>query len=425
MIKTIISYLKKAIKLIVFFLFAVFTFNSCDLDELLEDDEKNEFLVTEAEARISAGNLLFPPREPQGNMAITLRAGDYTDSKDIATTHTIRGNQSDALFYIINYVDGGFVILSADKRVEPVLAYSSLNEFSMREESYPPGLVDWLEEYASLIIDIRRENLQPSEEVSLMWRLIINDVINVDFLDIISCPIGEEQYIEKKILLKSKWGQGCGYNAALTDSCTVRCDRPPVGCVATAVAQILKYHADNGWNGSYTLASGFNAPQLNWAGMPLTGVDENNHGHIHLLMSHLGPMLDMSYSCSGSGAGITKALDAFKNNFSFSTAKIRDINSITDYNYVISDLKNNRPVYMRGRETKTTETLEGEIKKTYSGHAWVADGYSQLFRCGDGFIANNYMIHMNWGWGGSSSDGFYLKKEGRFEEDRKIIWDIK
>jgi hypothetical protein len=421
---TFISILKKALKLIVLWLIAIFTFISCDLDSL-RDDEVNEFFVSEEEARLTAENLLFPPRDPPGSRAITLRSSDFTDRKEILEVHTIRGGQNSAVFYIINYRGGGFVIISADKRVEPVLAYSGFNEFSMREESYPPGLVDWLEEYVSLVIDVRRENLQPSETIRLMWAQILSGPFNAGFLDIISCPLGEEQYIEKKILLKSKWGQGCGYNAALADSCTVRCDRPPVGCVATAVAQILKYHADNGWNGSYKLASGANAPQLNWAGMPLTGVDENNHGHIHLLMAHLGPMLDMSYSCSGSGSGISKALDTFINNFSFTTAKIRDINTNADYSFVLSDIKNDRPVYMRGRESKTTETLEGEIKKTYTGHAWVADGYSQLHKCGEGFVPNNYMIHMNWGWGGSSADGFYLKKEGRFEEDRKIIWDIK
>ncbi len=416
--------IKKTIKFLAIFAFFTTLFISCDLDSLL-DEEDDEYFVSQPDARMIAGNLLFPEREPRDTTTLRLYIDDYTLTKDISTINAIYATQNDPVFYIINYTGGGFVILAADQRVEPVLAYSPTNEFILGEQSYPPGLVDWLEEYVSLIIEVRRENLQPSERIESMWRFLNAGRFNVDFLNILSCVEGEEEFIEKKILLDTKWGQGCGYNAALADSCTVRCDRPPVGCVATAVAQILKYHADDGWNGSYTMANGNPGPTLNWSGMPLTGVNENNHGHIHFLMAHLGPMLSMSYSCTGSGASIDNALTTFTNNFSFSTAKKRSINSISDYSYVLSDIKKNRPVYMRGRETKTEENLEGEIKKTYSGHAWVADGYSQLFICGEGFIANNYKIHMNWGWGGSNADGFYLKKEGRFEENRQIIWDIR
>jgi hypothetical protein len=393
---------------------------SCDLENLITDQD--EYLVTEEEALSYAQNLLFTSRMPRDTTTLILTKEDYTERKNIENITPIYAEQRDPVFYIINFNQGGFVLLSADKRMDPVLAYSYNNRFLRNQESHPPGLVDWLEEIAQIIIDIRRENGRATEEVEKKWVAVLQPV-SIDFLGILFCP--DEDYIAIKILLETEWGQGCGFNENLEDSCSSRCNRPPVGCVATAVAQIAKYHADrsNTWNGTYTLANTAIRLGMDWAGMPLTGVDENNHGDIHYLMADLGPLLKMDYSCSGSGANINDAHATLKNNFPFSNATKRDLKSAADYSVVLNDIKNNRPVYMRGRTLKSTEILKGEIIKTYSGHAWVADGYSQMYDCEAGFL-NDYMIHMNWGWGGSS-DGFFIKKEGKFEEDRIAIHNIR
>jgi len=48
------------------------------------------------------------------------------------------------LYYIINYKDnGGFVVLSADKRCMPILAYSDKGFFN--KENISGGLRDWIE----------------------------------------------------------------------------------------------------------------------------------------------------------------------------------------------------------------------------------------------------------------------------------------
>jgi len=279
--------------------------------------------------------------------------------------------------------------------------------------------------YASLVIRIRNKEIELNIEESLLyWSNLLAFNINILFLNIRTCFIDEEDYIERKVLLETRWNQGCGYNDWLADSCNnFFCNRPPVGCVATAMAQILKYHADNGWDGNYILANGTDSPFINWENMPLTGVNVNNNGHIPLLMLHLGQMLDMIYSCDGSGAYSSDAQTSFINNFSFSNATLKVINSASDYNVVFADIFNDLPVYMSGRK-EVTELLENdEIRIRYPGHAWVADGYSQLYRCGEGFIDNQFELHMNWGWGGFG-DGYYVKKEGLFELRRNVIHNI-
>jgi len=422
--KKIITILKKVLSGINFriwalsLLAALFAY-SCDLESLITDDE--EYVVSEEEAMAYAENLLFPSRLPADTTTLILNREDYTESKTIEEIRAFSAGQRNPVFYIVNYRGGGFAIISGDKRMDPVLAYSQINTFELDLPIYHPGLVDWLEEIARIIIDLREENERPTEVIAAKWEAIVVPV-SIDFMGILFCP--DEDYIAIKILLETEWGQGCGFNANLLDSCSSYCDRPPVGCVATAVAQIAKYHADNSnWDGTYTLANTALRIGIDWAGMPLTGVNASNHGDIHFLMADLGPLLNMDYSCSGSGANINDALATLRNSFPFSNATRRDLDSASDYNVVLNDIKNNRPVYMRGRTTKSEENLKGEIVKTYSGHAWVADGYSQRYDCELGFL-NEYMIHMNWGWGGSA-DGFFIKKEGKFEEDRMAIHNIR
>ncbi len=408
---------KKALKLLALLLLIPVFFTSCD-EEALFGTTDDDFFLSEEDAIMAAQNILYPEHEPMDTSTVVLFEEDYTVSKQVNTIHPITGGTDKALFYVVNYQGGGFVLLSAEKRVNPILAYSSQNDFPLREDTYPPGLVDWLEEYADMIIEARRLEIEPSDNLSRVWSELISNTINADLINMLFCT--EDEYITKKVLLDSEWGQGCGFNAELEDSCSVRCNRPPVGCVATAVAQILKYHADNDWHGNYILDNGHVAPPLDWSGMPLADVDQNNHGDIPVLMADLGPMLSMSYSCTGSGASVTNAHSTFTNNFGFETATLIDVN----YSITLSDIQNNRPVYMRGRESSTEENLKGEMETTYSGHAWVADGYSRLWVCGEGY-ADDYKIHMNWGWGGSNYDGFFLKKDGRFDENRQIIHNIR
>ena len=52
-------------------------------------------------------------------------------------------NDTNPSYYIFNYVGGGFAIISADRRIEPVLAYSPTSSFNVTG-NLPPGLTNWL-----------------------------------------------------------------------------------------------------------------------------------------------------------------------------------------------------------------------------------------------------------------------------------------
>ena len=104
-------------------------------------------------------------------------------------------------------------------------------------------------------------------------------------------------------------------------------------------------------------------------------------GDISHLLFRLGDsdLVDMEYGCDVSGASTDDALKTFKK-LGYRNARKISYNSAT----AISEIKNNRPVYIDGSDTYTdTEQRRCFLwwcwtttNRTYNaGHAWVLDGY--------------------------------------------------
>lgn len=84
----------------------------------------------------------------------------------------VKDEDDEIVYYINNYSEGGFVILAADTRSIPVLAYSFDNNFDTSAGDYPGGLVEWLVFAKNQIKEIRTKELSQPEEFVEMW----NDV---------------------------------------------------------------------------------------------------------------------------------------------------------------------------------------------------------------------------------------------------------
>ena len=71
----------------------------------------------------------------------------------------VQDQQGVAAYYIFKYGDNnGFVVVSADERVYPVLAYSPKG--SWEEEKPSPAVVDWMGVYLKQIEDVRSNNIK-------------------------------------------------------------------------------------------------------------------------------------------------------------------------------------------------------------------------------------------------------------------------
>lgn len=314
--------------------------------------------------------------------------------KKIVDARTIM-DEGKPSFYIFNYQNGGFSIISSDKRIEPVLAYSHEGRY-VHEGQLPYGLMEWLDGQKQVIKGIREGKMFPDGGLAAehQWELLTDDCLSVP-AEITAgqqnraaafCP-GYEDYPKIATtgpLLTSSWGQGCDYNALCPSASDGPCGFAYTGCVATAMAQIMRYHR---FPNRYV-----------WEGM---ATNSGIGGQTAQLMRDIGDAVDMDYGGDGSGANSRRdTRNAFVNNFGFSSsAQYLDYESTSNYERVKTELTYNRPVFFRGGDKGY---ILGIIPKYQNGHAWVCDGYQSVQYPTYSMLA----LHMNWGWNGSNNGWF-------------------
>lgn len=340
-----------------------------------------------------------------------------TGEKEIKEIKMIAADGSNPSFYVINYVDSGFVIVSGDDRLMPVLAFSNSGSFPVKENQvYPNGLVKWMSGVADTISYMRTRNAKQDTVVQSAWSNMASlasvsnvspSTNSVSTAGLTTTPLptptaaGQQatQVITMAPVLSTEWAQSEGYNDALPNmGCPLYSNgKPPTGCVATSTAQIMKFYA---WPASF-----------DWASMPLT----YGSGTTAALMSDIGSKVGMSYTCDGSSAYTQDAATALRNLYNYKSA------TYASYNQTVAsdDLFAGYPIILAGgRKDKWL------FFNVYAdGHAWVADGAQSVnimksisyIPVDDvsGFkwqlYASYLYFHMNWGWGAGSGNynGFY------------------
>lgn len=294
--------------------------------------------------------------------------------------------QPTTFFYVFNTNNQGFVIVSGDDNVIPILAYSDEGMFD--PDNIPPSTSKWLEGYKNQIRFSIENDIQATDEISTEWKNLKEGNISYNSARAASSV---------NPLMTTKWNQSPYYNA-LCPSGTV------TGCVATAMAQIMKY-----WNypatgsgfHSYnhprygTLSANFGSTTYQWGAMPNTVSSSNSA--VATLMYQVGVSVDMNYgiaSAGGSGAYVISAQSpvlhcseyALKTYFGYKNTlqgvQRKNYSQSQWLNILKTEIDASRPVLYAGFGSG-------------GGHCFVADGYD-----------NNDFFHFNWGWGGSY-DGYF------------------
>ena len=220
----------------------------------------------------------------------------------------------------------------------------------------------------------------------------------------------------KAPLLKTLWGQMGDYNDKVAMYCETYRDQAPVGCVATAVGQLMAYHKK---------PAIFKDRVMHWDDM--TKIDagdmfsniysysiQNNptaKEDIQHLLARLGDdkLLNTKYGCNSSSASTIRT---------FATLRLLGYNCVPqnyNKNVIISEIQNNRAVYIDGCSLKENGTyiLWIPIPKYSKCHAWVLDGYvfkerevtEYYIDCpsskkhGITHIEKLELVHNNFGWG--------------------------
>lgn len=313
-------------------------------------------------------------------------AADYANrvfrmcGKSATRSASVERRGGDTLYYVFN-TDGGFAVISADRRTQPLLAFS--DEQPLASESMAPAAQMWLTHYANQLSELHEQPYLP-ENAHPAW----------------TCSRDENLRPEAAIapFLRSNWGQGSQYNYYCPWDVKGEGGHVVTGCVATAMAQLM-YHfrfPETG-TGSYSYtdenygvqSADYGATTYDFAAM----CDQTSaiNTAISTLMHHCGVGVDMVYGPDGSGMYNHSAANVLKTYFKYSPDtryEFRDSTNLDWDSLIVSHLERTIPLYYAGWSVPDI-----------NGHAFICDGYQQLES------ANYY--HFNFGWDGSSNGYFY------------------
>lgn len=299
-------------------------------------------------------------------------------------------------YYIFNADGGGFVIISAEDAVSPVLAYSDTGTF--KTEGMPENLAFWMGQMRDEINMVRTNKVVATAEVKEEW-------------NILETKGTTPSYASELLLETALWDQMEPYNG----KCPMDGSKRSVtGCVATATSIVMRYHkwpeAGHGTLPGYDSQKGHALGHTyDWNNMPLKyqsgKYTQEQADQVAQLMFDVGIMAQMSYSSSGSGA-ITAIVAPGLEKYMYYDASVRFEHKgfYSDSQWlekIKNELQNVGPFVYSGRSNS-------------GGHAFVIDGYDS---------ANK--LHVNWGWSGSDNGYFAVSTMGGFSSDCGAIFNMK
>lgn len=311
---------------------------------------------------------------------------------ELALTDIASDNGFGTFYIIRNTLGNGFVIVSADDCVQPILAYSATD--GIEETGLPATTKVFLSSYNRQIEHCIEHKSPASADSQRLWNQYLS---------------GEGVAYDKGAivgpLVQTKWNQMPIYNGLCPYDRSYGFTAS--GCTAIAMAQAMKY-----WNhpavgigsNTYThenygtLSANFDNTRYDWDNMPAQLFNSSTFAQrnaVQTLVLHCGISVNMHYGESSSasvhGSDYTSSEYAFKTFFGYKdTIHSEYRGDFTDSAWaqlLKNELDARRIVVYSGFDYTDTNDI--------SGHAFICDGYD-----------NTGKYHFNWGWGGSY-DGYF------------------
>ncbi len=319
-------------------------------------------------------------------------------------------------YYIFNFENEGFVVMPADFRAIPLLAFGSNGKFASKADTINAGLASMIEEYFEYTKHTRNTETKMAPELFNLWtQLYTGSAIQAPPMDDpcgINNPCEEPDPDGAMSGTETQWGphmnttwrQSLDFN---NDCPIMGCSDDPdgralVGCVAVAVGQIMRHYGhpnDIAWN---------QIPNLGAVASQRTAE----------FLRDVGEAVNMDYGCDGSSAWDHKALKAFRDDYDYSSSISKRDFALSE---CASEIRMGRPVYLSGcREAVDLFVLY----VPFGCHAWVTDGLKTIT---SGSVLINY-LWMNWGWGGQDNN-WYLHYQWdpnttEYDEHKRMIVNI-
>jgi hypothetical protein len=323
------------------------------------------------------------------------------------------------LYFVLNIntnqsQDKGFVIIAADDAVYPIIGYGNENRtYSIpSKQGGAANVAFWMKARINDITQVRALNITPDPAITVQWQGYLK---GTGATTNSSVQRTMSQFPSSAVfLVQSLWDQSTnGYETP--DPYNYLCPNHSVtGCVATAMAQIMRYwrwpsygvgaSCDSMSNYSPVTICDNYSRRYNWNNMTLASPPGGDTS-IARLMYDVGISVGMEYSQQGSDAQVidSDAIDsiiwkkmdtacaqnALVKYFRYNRATIKGLyaSDYSDSNWIYklkAELDSNRPINYAGYSSDTLD-----------GHSWICDGYDAGFN-----------FHFNFGWGGAD-DGWY------------------
>ena len=377
----------------------------------------------------------YTARTTGSNFLISEGITGVRTSEDLSVVYTATDKVNGATvtdYYVFNIVGSqGFVMVSADDRVIPILAYSGESAFDINHIS--PATKDWIGRYRNEITSVIANSLPAKAGTVEIWSNLLAGNTKTTARTTSTTAVTP--------LVTTTWDQDGGassaansYNGACPNTSTTG-GLSVTGCVATAMAQVMKF-----WNwptvgcGLHTYYDTYDASQAmgsnswntadygntaySWSTMPLT----SSNAAVATLMYHAGVAVNMSYSANESGSYVTTvesdvvncAEYALKSYFHYKPSVHHLLrfgipgNTLGSYYYgqgfeyyggsyaMIDSVPEATWITTLQTELNAGRPMLYEGTGTAGGHCWVCDGWE----------TSGNKFHFNWGWSGASN-GYY------------------
>lgn len=291
-------------------------------------------------------------------------------------------------YYVYNRGDNeGFVIIAGDDRLAPYIGYSTTGSFSV--EAMPANLAAFLEACEARVDELTTQ---------MGWERALQPT---------TLRSGEPETVAP-LLGDILWDQMAPWNAQTPTAWNG--EHMPVGCVATAYAQVMRYYkwplkGENPVNEeghkipfSYkenrrTHTVDFEKATYDWDNMPASYQDGRKPTEAEIkalgtLNYHAAVAVETVFDASASGSFAPLIVRALRNNFRYDkrvTFKRRVNFTQAEWDKMLrEELAAGRPLIYSGTGTG-------------GGHAFVCDGYN-----------DEGLYHINWGWSGQANGYFNL-----------------
>ena len=323
----------------------------------------------------------------------------YDEPLNISDVQIVDFYKVDDAYYVVNF-EKGWVLVSFEDAMTPVIGYNFEGHFP-QPEKLDENTKSWMQHFVDQVDYIKTNQIEADASVLAEWKKYTAKPDNLRF--------APAERSEVEILLTGEWNQNSPYNWQCPEDEAGPGGHVYVGCVATAMVQIMYYwrypiHGSgshtHSWPPYGTMTVNYGNSTYEWDAMQ-DRIDRNNPDEIAEIGFHAAISVDMMFSPTGSGAYSWDVPNALRTYFNYDNSVeylVKNDYSFADWENILqTELDHARPMYYSGFSNS-------------GGHAFVCDAYQ-----GSNFY------HFNFGWSGSSNGYYTLQDVGGFNSGQGMV----